>query len=125
MKYDAAIAPTGKVTGQIITEAASIGHYRVWLYDAAGKNPRKIFEGSSNKPPNEFNLPAPEEIFDRLIVVEGVLTGATSGVSTAGVRVNLMQDGNPVLPSGSAYESGEVHPENGLSLQLSFHFVKQ
>ncbi len=125
MKYDAPIASAGKVTGQIITEAASVGHYRVWLYDAAGKNPQKIFEGSSDKPPNEFTLPAPEKILDRLIVVEGVLTGATSGISTAGVRVNLMQDGQPILPNGSVYESGQVHPQNGLSLQLSFHFVKQ
>ncbi len=125
MKYDAPIAPAGKVTGKIITEAASIGRYRVWLYGPDDKNPQKVCECASDKPPNEFTLPPPDKILGRLCVVEGLLVSATNSPSTVGVRVNLLQDGQPILANGSVYESGQVTPQNGINFQLAFRFVKK
>ena len=101
---------SGEAEVEIAFGFAQHGRYRIFIWDAAGANPRKIGEGvNSDNVPDRFPVGEPFSQLDhRIISWEGLVTSfAGEGGERYSVQVQFRQDGAN-RPDGPFTQSGDL-----------------
>ncbi len=102
---------------------ASIGRYRIWLYDADGKNPNQVLEGASDDEiPDEAVLPYPApKLVNRLVFVRAVAATAVSTAAPVSVTVHVRQGGADVT-DGEATIQRVLEPGQEATCNFAIRF---
>jgi hypothetical protein len=101
---------SGEPEVEIAFGFAQHGRYRIFVWDSAGANPRKIGEGvNTDSVPDRFLIGEPtSQLHNRIITWEGLITSVAGGSGERyAVTVLFAQDGAN-RPDGPFTQSGEL-----------------
>jgi len=102
---------------------ASIGRYRIWLYDTDDKNPNQVLEGASDdNVADEVVLPdSAPKLVGRLVFVRAVAATAVATTSPVSATVTVTQDGK-ALAGGSATIQTNLEPGEEATCNFAIRF---